>query len=188
MDSGRYPARPPGSPSSGALCALKPKYPRAGGWRASARDKEARPAGGVGGASARRGSGEGLGPQERPRRGGAPGRGRAEPRGRESGGRGPRGPGAGGRAPLAPLTCQAGRRVQEAREGGRGDTAALAAAAAAAACPALGRAARGSGTCLRPCDPGAAPAAAPAGKPPPPRSPAPALPSGPRPAGGLWGE
>lgn len=106
----------------------------------------------------------GAGAQERPRRRGARrGSGRA-PRGerREPGGRRPRGRVQVGALvwPRSPVGL--GGRVQEEREGGRGDAAAPAAAAVAG--PTLGRAARGSGTCLRPCDPGAAPAAAPAGE------------------------
>lgn len=133
--------------------------PRAGGWRTSAGTRKPSQRG-RGGSSSRRGYGEGLGAQERPGREGAPRRGRAEPgvrrpRAAQTARRWARSSG-----PRSPVGL--GGRVPEARERGRGDTAAP--AAAAAACPALGRGARGSGTCLRPCDPGAAPAAAPTGE------------------------
>lgn len=161
--AGRCPASLPGSPSSGALCTPRPKYPRARGWRRRAWDGEAQPARGA--TPEARLRGEGLGAQERSRRRGAP---RAEPQASLE----PRGPPAArtvrrwARSPGARSPVGLSGRVREGRrEGGRvrgrGDAAAPA-AAAAAACLTLGRASRGSGTCLRPCDPGAAPAAAPA--------------------------
>lgn len=158
----RWPACLPGSPSSGALSASRLKYPQARGRRSRAGDGEVQSAqSAIPEARLRR---EGLGAWEGPSAKGRPGGAGAQSRGR-----------AGSRDAACcvdraqvgafswpPLTCRAGR-LGPGGTGGRGDAGAPA-AAAAAACPTLGRAARGSGTCLRPCDPGAAPAAAPAGE------------------------
>lgn len=114
--AGRCPASLPGSPSSGALCTPRPKYPRARGWRRRAWDGEAQPARGA--TPEARLRGEGLGAQERSRRRGAPAR-RAAGK--------PGAAGAAGRADRAqvgaltwrPLTCRAERPGTGGKKGGR---------------------------------------------------------------------
>lgn len=176
--AGRCPACAPGSPSSGALSAPRLKYPRpgAGGVEPGMGKLSPRRAPSPRRGCGERGWGSGKGPRAKGRPGGAGAQssGRAgswEAAGREDGAQV-------GALSWTPLTCRARRPGPEAK-GGRGDAGAPA-AAAAAACPTLGRAARGSGTCLRPCDPGPPLPPPRLGKPPPPCSPAPALPSGPR--------